>query len=127
MVRAARPGSRTVAFNLDRLSRYRDARTVQSLDRPDAIECATDFAERIAPAIFGHDFPQTLLIHSNDITADALDRVSTGFEGRGYRFITLDEAMNDEAYRTRDTLVTVRPNMALALDEEQGHEHQLQG
>ncbi len=67
---------------------------------------ATDFAERIAPKIFGRDIPQTLLIHSNDITADALNRLLTGFEARGYRFITLDEAMSDEAYHTSDTLVT---------------------
>jgi len=67
---------------------------------------ATGFAERIAPSIFGRDIPQTLLVHSNDITGDALERLLTGFEARGYRFVTLDEAMNDEAYRTRDTLVT---------------------
>jgi hypothetical protein len=67
---------------------------------------ATDFAERIASEIFGRDIPQTLLIHSNDITADSLDRLLTGFEARGYRFITLDDAMGDSAYHTRDTLVT---------------------
>jgi peptidoglycan/xylan/chitin deacetylase (PgdA/CDA1 family) len=67
---------------------------------------AADFAERIAPKIFGRDIPQTLLLHSNDITADSFDRLLTGFEARGYRFVTLDEAMNDEAYHTHDTLVT---------------------
>jgi peptidoglycan/xylan/chitin deacetylase (PgdA/CDA1 family) len=67
---------------------------------------ATAFAEQIAPKIFGRDIPQTLLIHSNDITADCLDKVLAGFETRGYRFITLDEAMNDDAYQTRDTFVT---------------------
>jgi len=67
---------------------------------------ATAFAEQIAPKIFGRDIPQTLLIHSNDITADCLDKVLAGFEARGYRFITLDEAMRDEAYQTRDTFVT---------------------
>ena len=67
---------------------------------------ATVFAERIAPKVFGRDIPQALLVHSNDITADCLDKMLAGFEGRGYRFITLDEAMSDEAYQTPDTFVT---------------------
>jgi peptidoglycan/xylan/chitin deacetylase (PgdA/CDA1 family) len=67
---------------------------------------ATAFAEQVAPKIFGRDIPQTLLIHSNDITADCLDEILSAFEERGYRFITLDEAMSDDAYQTRDTFVT---------------------
>ena len=67
---------------------------------------AAAFAEQIALKIFGRDIPQTLVIHSNDITADCLDKVLAGFESRGYRFITLDEAMHDDAYQTHDTFVT---------------------
>jgi len=67
---------------------------------------ATTFAEQIAPKIFGRDIPQTLLIHANDITADCLNTMLTRFEARGYRFITLDEGMNDDAYKTQDTFVT---------------------
>jgi peptidoglycan/xylan/chitin deacetylase (PgdA/CDA1 family) len=67
---------------------------------------ATEFAERAAPQIFGRDIPQTLLIHTNDITADCLDEMLKRFESRGYSFITLDEAMNDPAYQTKDTLVS---------------------
>jgi peptidoglycan/xylan/chitin deacetylase (PgdA/CDA1 family) len=67
---------------------------------------ATAFAEQIAPKVFGRDIPQTLLIHSNDINAACLNTMLAGFEARGYRFITLDEAMNDDAYKTRDTFVT---------------------
>jgi peptidoglycan/xylan/chitin deacetylase (PgdA/CDA1 family) len=66
---------------------------------------ATAFAERISVEIFGREVPQTLLIHSNDITTDSLDEMLTRFEARGYRFITLDAAMKDDAYRTRDTYV----------------------
>jgi peptidoglycan/xylan/chitin deacetylase (PgdA/CDA1 family) len=67
---------------------------------------ATEFAERLAPQIFGREIPQTLLIHTNDINADCLDEMLKRFEARGYRFITLDEAMNDPAYQTKDTMVT---------------------
>lgn len=66
---------------------------------------ATEFAENISQQIFGREIPQTLLIHANDINADALDALLTRFEARGYRFVTLDEVMKDPAYQTRDTWV----------------------
>jgi hypothetical protein len=66
---------------------------------------ATEFAERVAPQIFGRDIPQTLLIHTNDLNADCLDEMLNRFEARGYQFITFDEAMNDPAYQTKDTEV----------------------
>lgn len=67
---------------------------------------ALQFAEDITPKVFERDIPQTFLIHANDITADALDTILSRLESRGYRFITLDEAMRDPAYQTRNTLVT---------------------
>jgi peptidoglycan/xylan/chitin deacetylase (PgdA/CDA1 family) len=67
---------------------------------------ATQFAEQITPQIFGRDIPQTLLIHANDITADTLDTLLQRLEARGYRFVTLDAAMADPAYGTRDTVVS---------------------
>jgi len=67
---------------------------------------ATEFAERISPQIFGREVTQTLLIHANDINADCLDEMLDRFAARGYHFVTLDEAMNDPAYQTKDTLVS---------------------
>ena len=67
---------------------------------------ATTFAEDVTAKIFGRRIPQTLLLHANDITADSLDAMLRGYEQRGYAFVSLDAAMNDEAYRTPDTLVT---------------------
>ncbi|MGH9845984.1 MAG: polysaccharide deacetylase family protein [Blastocatellia bacterium] len=66
----------------------------------------TEFAERIAPQIFGREIPQTLLIHTNDLNADCLDEMLKRFAARGYRFIRLDEAMADPAYQTKDTDVS---------------------
>ena len=67
---------------------------------------ATGFAERISPHVFGRVVPQTMLLHANDITADTLEELLRIFEGRGYRFVSLDDAMTDDAYATQDTLVT---------------------
>lgn len=67
---------------------------------------ATVFAERISPQIFGREVAQTLVIHANDITADCLDEMLRRFKARGYRFVTLDEAMADPAYATKVTVVS---------------------
>ena len=67
---------------------------------------AIGFAERISPHVFGRVVPQTMLLHANDITADTLEELLRIFEGRGYRFVSLDDAMTDDAYATQDTLVT---------------------
>jgi peptidoglycan/xylan/chitin deacetylase (PgdA/CDA1 family) len=69
---------------------------------------ATDIGERISPQIFGRDIPHVLLLHANDINADCLDEMLRRYEARGYRFITLDEAMRDPAYQTKDTVVSDR-------------------
>jgi peptidoglycan/xylan/chitin deacetylase (PgdA/CDA1 family) len=67
---------------------------------------ATEFAERISPQIFGREITQTLLLHANDINADCLSEMLRLFAERGYRFVTLDDAMSDSAYETKDTHVS---------------------
>ncbi len=63
---------------------------------------ATEFAERFSSEIFGLEITQTLLVHANDITADCLDEMFSRLADRGYRFVTLDDAMSDPAYQTKD-------------------------
>ena len=67
---------------------------------------ATAFAEKVSPEIFGREIAQTLLLHSNGLNADTLDELLTRYASRGYRFITLEEAMADPAYATKDTVVS---------------------
>lgn len=66
---------------------------------------ATEFAEKISPQIFGREIPQVLLIHANDLNADCLDELLRRFADRGYQFVSLDQAMSDPAYATRDAWV----------------------
>jgi peptidoglycan/xylan/chitin deacetylase (PgdA/CDA1 family) len=63
------------------------------------------FAEAASGRVFGREIPQVLLIHANALNADTLTRVLADLTTRGYRFVTLDEVMRDEAYRTPDTWV----------------------
>ena len=67
---------------------------------------ATAFAERISTEMFGHVIPQTVLLHANALNASTLDELLDRLARRGYRFVSLDEAMRDPAYRTPDTCVT---------------------
>ena len=67
---------------------------------------ALSFAEQTSSRIFGRDIPQTFLLHSNAINADCLDQLIGLMEARGYRAISLDSAMADASYHSRDTLVT---------------------
>jgi peptidoglycan/xylan/chitin deacetylase (PgdA/CDA1 family) len=64
-----------------------------------------DWFETLAKEDFGRDIPQILLIHSNALHTDALDALLTQIEKRGYRFVTLTDAMKDPAYRAPDDYV----------------------
>jgi peptidoglycan/xylan/chitin deacetylase (PgdA/CDA1 family) len=64
-----------------------------------------DWFESLARDDFGRDIPQILLIHANDINTDALGALLTGIEKRGYRFVTLTEAMKDAAYAAPEEYV----------------------
>ena len=64
-----------------------------------------DWFETLAREDFGRDIPQILLIHSNALHTDALDALLRQIEKRGYRFVTLTEAMKDTAYQAPDDYV----------------------
>ncbi len=61
-----------------------------------------DYFERQSQALLGYNLPQVLLLHANALNADAYAALIRGIERRGYRFVTLDEAMRDPAYARED-------------------------
>jgi peptidoglycan/xylan/chitin deacetylase (PgdA/CDA1 family) len=88
-----------------------------------------EFFERLSNEMFGREISQILLIHANDINADCLDPMLKRLEARGYRFVTLDQALEDKAYQTRDDYIgpngpswlhrwTVSMGMKMKLNEE---------
>ena len=64
-----------------------------------------EFFERLSNEMFGREISQILLIHANDINADCLDQMLKRLEARGYRFVTLDQALEDKAYLTKDDYI----------------------
>lgn len=66
------------------------------------MEAKIDYWERQSMRLFGREIAQTLLIHANFVNSDYFDDLAAMFKRRGYDFVTLDEALNDEAYRQPD-------------------------
>jgi peptidoglycan-N-acetylglucosamine deacetylase len=64
-----------------------------------------DYAEAFAKRLFGRDIPHVFLMHENDLSADHFDRVAEKMKSRGYRFVSLEEALADPAYSHADRFV----------------------
>lgn len=69
------------------------------------MESVVAFFERYAVRVLGYEPPQVLLLHANELNADYLDELLAMLSGRGYRFITMDEALLDRAYAQPDPYV----------------------
>ena len=69
------------------------------------MESKVEFFERNSRDLFGREIPEVLLVHANMLNAERFGDLAAMFERRGYRFITLDRALEDEAYRSPDTFV----------------------
>lgn len=57
-------------------------------------------AERLALNLFGRPIPHVLLLHANALNADRFGALAAMLRQRGYRFVSLDEALGDSAYAT---------------------------
>lgn len=61
-----------------------------------------DYYERQSQALLGYALPQVWLMHANELNADSFVDLVEGVRKHGYRFVTLDEAMQDSAYARVD-------------------------
>ena len=69
------------------------------------MEEVTRFDEQLARKLFGRDVAHTLLLHANALNAEYVDDLAAMLRRRGYRFVSLEEAVADDAYRSPDTYV----------------------
>jgi peptidoglycan/xylan/chitin deacetylase (PgdA/CDA1 family) len=69
------------------------------------LEVAFRFFEDLSEEMFGRPIAQIFLIHANRLNAAVLDEMLSKLEARGYRFVSLDTALEDEAYETPDHFV----------------------
>lgn len=63
------------------------------------------YSEQLSKQIMGYEPRQILLLHANQLEADHIGALLEVMRKRGYRFITLEEALNDSAYALPDTYV----------------------
>ena len=61
--------------------------------------------ERLSKELVGYEPKQILLLHANQLEADHIGELIEVIRNRGYRFITLQEALGDQAYSLPDTYV----------------------
>jgi len=66
-------------------------------------EQAVEYSERLSSTLFGRDIKQVVLLHANALNAAYFDELARMMKKRGYAFISLDEALRDEAYDSADT------------------------
>jgi peptidoglycan/xylan/chitin deacetylase (PgdA/CDA1 family) len=69
------------------------------------MESKVDYWERQSMKLLAREISQTLLIHANFINSDYFDDLAAMFKRRGYRFVTLEDALKDDAYRMPDTYI----------------------
>jgi len=67
------------------------------------MERKIEYWERQSVALFGREIKQVLLVHANSINADTFGQMAAMIRRRGYRFISLEEALSDNAFKSEDT------------------------
>src|SRR5438094_1882894 len=63
------------------------------------------YSEQLSKQIMNYEPKQILLLHANQLEADHISELIELFRKRGYRFITLEDALSDQAYGLPDTFI----------------------
>ena len=61
-----------------------------------------EFYEKLSADWLGYEIKQILLLHANELNADYFDDLVRMMKRRGYKFVTLEEALTDKAYQLPD-------------------------
>jgi beta-lactamase regulating signal transducer with metallopeptidase domain/peptidoglycan/xylan/chitin deacetylase (PgdA/CDA1 family) len=67
-----------------------------------------DHYEAYSQEMFGRDIAQTMVLTPSRLIADSGDELFGMLEKRGYRFVSMDEALADEAYKTEENFVNTK-------------------
>lgn len=90
----------------DALARHDEARR-QRVRRQylDYTERAISWYQKASDALFGRQIAFVMLLHDTRLNADSLDELSAILKRRRLKPVTLEAAMSDPAYKTRDPYV----------------------
>lgn len=67
------------------------------------MESKFEYFENQSVKLFGREIKQVLLVHANTINSEHFGEIARMLKSRGYKFITLQEALSDSAYKSPDT------------------------
>lgn len=66
------------------------------------MESVVAFFEARSKEVVGREIAQTLLIHASQLNADSMPDLLAMFRRRGYRFVSLEDALRDDAYQLKE-------------------------
>jgi peptidoglycan/xylan/chitin deacetylase (PgdA/CDA1 family) len=89
---------------------YADARRRGDVAAAARIGDVFSFFEGVSRRLTGREIRQVLLLHANTLNADRFAALADALVRRGYRFVPLAEALEDDAYRRPDEFVGVPGN-----------------
>ena len=64
-----------------------------------------DYCDQVAQELFGRPIKQIVLMHANELTAENLDALATVLKSKGYKFISVEEALQDPVYQMPEIYV----------------------
>jgi peptidoglycan-N-acetylglucosamine deacetylase len=64
-----------------------------------------DYYEKFSRELLGYEPKQIILLHGNNLEAEHIGELFDLLRKRGYRFVTLEDALSDQAYSLPDTFV----------------------
>jgi peptidoglycan-N-acetylglucosamine deacetylase len=83
-----------------------------------------DYYEQLSIRVVGYEPKQILLLHANQLEAEHIGELIDLMRKRGYRFITLEDALSDPAYSLPDTYVGLESSWLEHWAITQGKSHQ---
>jgi peptidoglycan-N-acetylglucosamine deacetylase len=69
------------------------------------LESVVAFFERRSVEAVGREFHQIMLLHASDLNSRTMPAILAMFRRRGYRFVSLTDALQDDAYRLPENYV----------------------
>lgn len=89
----------------DDAQRRGDTETMQRVasDYVPYMEKMLEFYEQLSTDVVGYEVPQVLMLTASPLLAEKLDEMIAMMKKRGYSFITLEQALEDKAYKQADT------------------------
>lgn len=69
------------------------------------VDAMIDYHDELAEQLIGRPIRQIFLCHANQINSDYFNKVADLFKSKGYEFITLEKALQDEVYQEPETYI----------------------